>query len=109
MPPRIPRALLRTLLPPGERRDTIEGDLLEEFRARQSGAAAWYWREALSVAARMPWRGRTKGRSMHLDNLRQDLHYAIRSYAKAPSFTAIVLATLAIGQMLIYTAVSAVS
>ncbi len=96
-PPRLPRWLLRTLLPAGDRRDTIEGDLLEEFRSREHAAAWWYWREALSIVIRMRWRRRTKGRSMYLDNLQQDVRYAIRSYAKAPSFTAIVLATLAIG------------
>ena len=34
---------------------------------------------------------------MFLDNLRHDLRYAIRSYAKAPSFTLIILTTLALG------------
>jgi putative ABC transport system permease protein len=34
---------------------------------------------------------------MFLDNLLHDIRYAARSYAKAPSFTAIVLTTLALG------------
>ena len=34
---------------------------------------------------------------MFLDNLRQDVRYAIRSYARAPSFTVAILATLALG------------
>jgi putative ABC transport system permease protein len=34
---------------------------------------------------------------MAFDNLRHDVRYAIRSYAKAPSFTIAVLATLALG------------
>ena len=34
---------------------------------------------------------------MFLDNLRQDVRYAVRSYGKAPSFTLAILATLALG------------
>src|SRR3954447_15029897 len=34
---------------------------------------------------------------MVIDNLRQDLRYAVRSYAKAPAFTLAILATLALG------------
>ena len=34
---------------------------------------------------------------MWLDSLAQDVRYAVRSYAKAPSFTAVVLITLALG------------
>jgi putative ABC transport system permease protein len=34
---------------------------------------------------------------MFIDNLRHDLRYAVRSYAKAPSFTLVILTTLALG------------
>ena len=34
---------------------------------------------------------------MWLDSLAQDVRYAVRSYAKVPSFTAVVLVTLALG------------
>ena len=34
---------------------------------------------------------------MFIDNLRQDVRYAVRSYAKAPSFTVAILTTLALG------------
>jgi putative ABC transport system permease protein len=34
---------------------------------------------------------------MVVDNLRHDLRYAVRSYAKAPSFTLVILLTLALG------------
>src|SRR5258705_4610759 len=34
---------------------------------------------------------------MSLDNLFQDVRYAVRSYAKAPSFAIAILATLALG------------
>ena len=34
---------------------------------------------------------------MFIDNLRHDLRYAVRSYARAPSFTLVILMTLALG------------
>ena len=34
---------------------------------------------------------------MFVDNLRHDLRYAVRSYARAPSFTLVILMTLALG------------
>jgi putative ABC transport system permease protein len=34
---------------------------------------------------------------MFIDNLRHDVRYAVRSYAKAPSFTLVILMTLALG------------
>ncbi len=106
-PPRLAQRLLRRTLPPGVRGDTMLGDLNEELRARQSaGGTWWYWREALSLAARYGWRrsprvvtGRSarEKTSMSIDNLWQDLRYAVRLYAKAPSFTLAVLTTLALG------------
>jgi hypothetical protein len=47
-PPRLAEALLRSLLPPGDR-DAVSGDLLEEFRENiypsrgRRRAHAWYW------------------------------------------------------------------
>src|SRR5438094_1423213 len=101
------RWLLRRALPPGARGDTIAGDLLEELRARNHAAGAWwYWRQALSLAMRYGWRRSSRAESQHatrrrasmsIDNLWQDVRYALRSYAKAPSFTLAVLTTLALG------------
>jgi putative ABC transport system permease protein len=106
-PPRLAQWLLRRTLPPGARGDTIAGDLLEELRARNgTDGAWWYWRQALSLAVRYGWRRSYRAeakratrerKSMSMDNLWQDVRYALRSYAKAPSFTLAVLTTLALG------------
>lgn len=92
-PPALARWLLRRTLPFGVRGDTITGDLLEDWRARspaRRGARIWFWRHALSLAIHY-------GVLMSLESVWQDLKYAARSYAKAPSFTAAVLLTLALG------------
>ncbi|HEV2984154.1 MAG TPA: ADOP family duplicated permease [Vicinamibacterales bacterium] len=107
-PPRVADWLLRHALPPGDAGDTIRGDLFEAWHDRAGSAAAsrWYWRQTISLAARYAWRRppsmhvaqpRERRRGMFLDNLKQDLRYALRSYAKAPSFTVVILTTLALG------------
>ena len=107
-PPRLAERLLRRTLPAGDAGETILGDLLEGWRDRGGSGAAtrWYWRQALSLSARYWWRRRrieqsaqTRGGrpKMFLDNLTQDVRYAVRSYVKAPSFTLAILATLALG------------
>ena len=76
-----------------------------------SGAATrWYWRQAISLAVRYAWRGQSgvrvvsdpgvrtrRGYMLAMDNLTQDVRYAVRSYLKAPSFAIAILATLALG------------
>ena len=105
--PRPARALLERTLPPGVRGQTMLGDLIEELQARDGpGARWWCWCQTLSLVGRYGWR-RLRGldrdvsgkenRPMPFDSLRQDLRYAVRSYAKAPTFTAVVLVTLALG------------
>ena len=111
-PPRLAESLLRHVLPVGEAGDTIRGDLIEEWRHRGESAAAtrWYWRQTLSLSARYAWRGQSgvrvvsdsgvrtrRGYMWAIDNLTQDVRYAVRSYVKAPSFAIAILATLALG------------
>src|SRR6185503_1614325 len=85
---------------------SILGDLVEEWREAGATPRATlrFWRHALSLALRYSVKhdrshGHPPERSddMFLDNLRNDLRYAVRSYAKAPAFTVIILTTLALG------------
>ena len=97
-PPRLADWILSRTLPKGVRGDTIRGDLLEEFRAGRS--RAWYWRHTLSLAVRYGLRRNIRPHTRRhgmFDTIRHDLRYAVRSYAKTPTFTLAVLTTLALG------------
>src|SRR4051812_2059534 len=95
-PPRLADWLLRHALPPGERGDTMRGDLLEEFHGGQS--STWLWRQTLSLTIRYGARPRhrrvPRRNRMLFESLWQDVRYTVRAYAKTPSFTLAVLATL---------------
>ena len=101
-PPRLAEWLLRHAVSLDGRNDAIRGDLLEEYRRRPpsrsilgrfGGASLWYWRETFALIIR----GHGYKNMLTLDNVRQDLRYAWRSYAKAPAFTLLVMLTLALG------------
>ena len=94
-PPRIPRALLRRVIP-REERDAIDGDLHELYGARRAsssaaGANAWYWLESLSFVMRFSIdrvartvRGLI-GRDSKPSAL--DLRLGVRMLAKSPGLT----------------------
>ena len=109
-PPRLADWLLRHVVSLDGQNDAIRGDLLEEFRRRQMNerpsrppsrsangrvgrARLWYWRETIALIVR----GHGYTNMLTLDNFRQDLRHACRSYAKAPAFTLLVMLTLALG------------
>jgi putative ABC transport system permease protein len=97
-PPRPAAWLLRTLLPLDGQNAAIRGDMLEEFRRRAATLGAgpahlWYWRETIALICR----GHGYKQMLTIDNFRQDLRFAWRSYAKAPAFTLLVITTLALG------------
>jgi len=102
LPPRLARWLLERSLGNGDRADTIRGDLLEGFRERRGRSADWWYRRhALSIAVRYALKPvrepREEKPSMLVENLWGDVKYAVRSFAKTPSFTLAVVATLALG------------
>ncbi|HZR26115.1 MAG TPA: ABC transporter permease [Vicinamibacterales bacterium] len=95
-PPRVVRWIVDRALPRDERGNAMRGDLIEEFRER-GGSALWYWWHGLSVALRYARMRRQEKRSMRLESMWQDIRYAVRAYAKTPTFTLAVIATLALG------------
>jgi len=107
-PPPLAVWILGRVLPRGPRGDTVLGDLVEEWQAHGATAAATlrFWRQTVSVAVRYRWRREhvnepapagERDTRMSLDNLVQDVRYAVRSYVKAPSFALTILFTLALG------------
>src|ERR687898_1143603 len=92
---RLYRILLRFY--PGEFRDDYEREMLLAFRERMShdrgagaGAVLRLWSQLLADSI-------VRAPGEHLDVLRQDLRYAVRSLSRAPLFTLSVVATLALG------------
>lgn len=92
---RVYRLLLRCY--PGEFRDDYEREMLLAFRDRlgndrKIGAGAivrLWWQVAVDAVMRAP--------AEHIDVLRQDVRYAVRSLRRARVFAVTAIATLAIG------------
>ena len=111
-PPRLARRFLELLAPEPLVADML-ADLDEGFaiRARELGprrARRWYWRqlfsldwlrlrrELLSLSPAPPRRRRGRFEEL-MTSIVNDIRYAIRSFARTPGFTAVVVLTLALG------------
>jgi len=86
--------------------DSIRGDLLEELRTGRHGNAARlrYAARAAALAVRFGSRQRHRfrppiafRRRPQMDSTWQDLKFAARTFVKQPGFSALVVATLALG------------
>src|SRR5215207_10153618 len=92
---RLYRILLRCY--PGEFRDEYAREMLQAFHDRlaedrrigPAAVARLWWQLAADAVVRAP--------GEHLDVLRQDVRYALRSLRRAPVFAATAIATLALG------------
>ena len=115
--PRLARGVLRWLVPDQEV-EIADGELLEGF-ARQTerngevSARWWYRRQVWGFAVRaFKVRGSTEtGETMGwMDDVTGDVRWALRSLKRRPTFTAVAVATLALGigaNSAIFTLVSA--
>lgn len=106
--PRVP-ALARWIVArtaPRHRRESMLGDLEEEFtqRAERAGTASarrWYWRQALgSVKPNLTRRTESAAHARGgdgMDGFLKDVRYALRAVVRRPLFAAVVALTLALG------------
>ena len=93
-PPTLADRLLLWAVPPGDRGATMRGDLLEEFRERARARRPARVRVVLAAGGvdcdsirRTTETARARSRHMRIERLWQDLKYAVRSYARTPTFT----------------------
>ena len=114
-PPRFAERLLSASIADDEWRDSIVGDLREEFvrMDRQLGAAAarrWYWRQALSIGSTtLMSRSKLTSRRhswvalpdpspppSHFSGLGRDLRSAWRAISRQPGTSAVIVLTLSL-------------
>ena len=93
--------ILKFVLPPGKRGDSILGDLREEFH-HSSKSRAWYWTHTLRLACRYaisesPQHSLTYPRSTPMwFDLRGDIRTALRMMQRNPGTSSLIVATLAV-------------
>jgi len=111
-PPCFAAALLRLFVPSGPVGESILGDFWQEHGSRAASgsrlrAQLWYWRQALGLGGRLFWRRIVpspqvterpvrRGFGLFVDNLAQDLRFATRQVTSRPTFTLLVVLTLAV-------------
>lgn len=111
-PPRLARAIVALIVPPGPARDGLVGDLEEMYAERRSEggrlqSGSWYVWEALNATARYAFdrvRRRARGfrprrvtRGSVLESTIRDLRYAYRALRRRPGFALTAILTLALG------------
>jgi putative ABC transport system permease protein len=102
-PPRLFDWLLRRVVPPGPAGDAIRGDLIEELTSADHTRRARlrFCVHVVSIAIRHRLLLRSTDpdyrRRLVMDTVRRELLFALRSLRKRPSFSIMVVATLALG------------
>ena len=114
LPPRAAERLLRLLLPQNVAGLNMAGDLREEYREfvpriGTSAANWWYWRAAAALVTRYNWvrlrssllpgkpsAGWINRKSTMTDSM-QEIRHGVRRLSRSPTFTAVVVLTLALG------------
>src|SRR5688572_1299588 len=106
-PPRFADWILRRVLPPAKRGDSIRGDLIEEFNripapgSRFPTRSLWYWQQTIRLTLRYLFSQSAQERLSYprshsmLFELSSDLKTAVRSFTRAPGTSALIVLTLA--------------
>jgi putative ABC transport system permease protein len=92
---RLYRVLLRCY--PGEFRDEYEREMLQAFRERLNDDRRVGWSAVLGLWWQVVVDSIVRAPGEHLDVLRQDIRYAVRSLRRARLFALTAIATLALG------------